>query len=93
MNLSLAYRSGVAWNETAYSNPTFDKLLDEAEAMPDPKARASKMAEIQRLMQEDGPIVQTYWRKLFTFFDKRVVGFEMHPEYLMFCNQLALLPA
>lgn len=93
MNLSLAYRSGVAWNETSYSNPAFDKLLDEAEAMPDPKARSAKMAEIQRLMQEDGPIVQTYWRKLFTFFDKRVVGFEMHPEYLMFCNQLALQPA
>lgn len=93
MNLSLAYRSGVAWNETSYASPVLDRLLDQAEAVPDPKARAAKMAEIERLMQEDGPIVQTYWRNLATFFDKRVVGFEMHPEYLMFCNQLALSPA
>ncbi|MCY7307647.1 MAG: hypothetical protein LH632_16190, partial [Rhodoferax sp.] len=28
MNLSLAYRSGVAWNESGYANPAFDKLLD-----------------------------------------------------------------
>ena len=93
MNLSLAYRSGVAWNESGYANPAFDKLLDEAEAMPDPKVRSSKMAEIQRLMQEDGPIVQTYWRKLFTFYDRRVIGFEMHPEYSVYCNQLALSAA
>ena len=93
MNLSLAYRTGVAWNESAYSNPQFDKLLDEAEGMPDPKARSVKMAEIQKLMQEDGPVVQTYWRKLFTFYDKRVIGFEMHPEYQVFCNELALQSA
>ncbi len=93
MNLSLAYRTGVAWNESAYANPQFDKLLDEAEGMPDPKARSAKMAEIQKLMQEDGPVVQTYWRKLFTFYDKRVIGFEMHPEYQVFCNELALQPA
>ena len=92
MNLSLAYRSGVAWNESAYSNPAFDKLLDEAEGVPDPKARSIKMAAIQKIMQEDGPVVQNYWRKLFTFYDKRVIGFEMHPEYQVFCNELALLP-
>jgi peptide/nickel transport system substrate-binding protein len=93
MNLSLAYRTGVAWNESAYANPRFDKLLDEAEATPDPKARAVKMMELQRIMQDDGPVVQTYWRKLFTFYDKRVVGFAMHPEYQLECNELALMPA
>ena len=28
--LALAYRTGEAWNETAYSNPEFDKKLQEA---------------------------------------------------------------
>ena len=32
---------------------------------------ARKMAEIETLMQEDGPIVQTYWRNLLTYYDKR----------------------
>lgn len=90
INLSLAYRTGVAWNESAYSNPDFDRLLDEAEAMPDPEVRRGKMAEIEALLQEDGPIIQTYWRKLLTFHDKKVLGFEMHPTYALFANKLAL---
>ena len=90
INLALAYRSGVPWNESGYANPTFDRLLDAAEAVPDPVARRENMAVIQSLLQEDGPIVQTYWRKLFTFYDKRVVGFAMHPTYQVFCNELAL---
>lgn len=90
MNLALAYRSGGSWNESAYANPVFDKLLDEAESMPDVAARRAKMAEIQKHLQDEGPIVQTYWRKLFTFYDKRVVGFAMHPTYMLFGNELAI---
>ena len=93
INLALAYRSGVPWNESGYANPEFDRLLTEAEARPDPEARAAVTAEIQRLMQEDGPIVQTYWKKLLTFADVRVMGFEMHPTYQIFFERLALAPA
>ncbi len=90
INLGLAYRSGGAWNESGYANPEFDRLLTEAESMPDPEIRRGKMAEIEALLQEDGPIVQTYWRKLLTFYDVRVIGFEMHPTYALFANKLAL---
>ena len=93
MNLSLAYRSGAPWNESAYANPALDDLLTRAEAIPDPVARSEVMAEIERLMQEEGPIVQTYWRKLLTFMDDRVMGFEMHPTYQVFANRIALRPA
>ena len=30
MLLNLAYRTGVPWNESAYSNPEFDQLLNQA---------------------------------------------------------------
>lgn len=90
MNLALAYRSNAAWNESAFANPEFDKLLDEAEAIPDPKARSARMADIEALMQREGPIVQTYWRNLISFYDKKVVGFAMHPTYMVFCNELAI---
>src|SRR3546814_2827340 len=93
INLALAYRTGVPWNESSYTNPTFDRLLDEAESMPDPNVRREKMAESEQLMQDDGPIVQTYWTKLFTFYDKRVVGFGMHPTYSVFCHELAIRQA
>src|SRR3546814_8025486 len=70
INLALAYRTGVPWNESSYTNPTFDRLLDEAESMPDTNVRRVKLAEIEQLMQDDGPIVQTYWTKHFTLYDK-----------------------
>jgi peptide/nickel transport system substrate-binding protein len=93
MNLSLAYRSGAPWNESAFASAELDRLLTEAEAIPDPEARSAVMAEIQTLMQQEGPIVQTYWRKLLTFMDERVIGFEMHPTYQVFANTLALREA
>ena len=37
--LALAYRTGEAWNETAYSNPVFDAKLEKALSIPDPKQR------------------------------------------------------
>ena len=39
MVLSLAYRAGVPWNETAYDNPEFDKALNAAEAELDVNKR------------------------------------------------------
>src|SRR5438874_2682316 len=39
MSLALAYRSGVPWNESKYSNPEFDRLLSLAEGTIDGAAR------------------------------------------------------
>lgn len=90
MVLSLAYRSGVPWNESSYSNPQLDALLNKAESTLDVEERRSVMAEIERLMQEDGPIVQPIWRSVFTAIDKRVQGFQMHPTLYIFAEQLAI---
>ena len=48
------------------------------------------MERLERLMQEDGPIVQPLWIALATFMDKRVLGFEMHPSRYIFGNELAV---
>ncbi|MDX1709544.1 MAG: ABC transporter substrate-binding protein [Rhodovibrionaceae bacterium] len=90
MVLALAYRSGVSWNESNYSNTRFDALLSEAETLVDVEERRKVMAEIEKLMQEDGPIVQPVWRSVFTAYDKRVKGFEMHPTSYIFGEQLAI---
>ncbi len=90
MVLQLAYRSGVPWNESEYSNPEFDRLLTKAEGILDVEQRRAVMAELQELMQEDGPIVQPLWIALATFMDKRVMGFEMHPTRYIFGNELAI---
>ena len=41
-------------------------------------------------MLDDGPIVLPAWAKVFTFMDKKVQGFSMHPTGYIFGNQLAL---
>ena len=90
MTLGLGYRSGVPWNESGYANPEFDRLLLEAEGLLDLDKRRAVMAQLERIMQEDGPIVQPLWRSEITFMDKRVKGFIMHPTTYIFGNELAI---
>src|SRR6202008_1851045 len=58
--LALAYRSGEAWNETAYANPEFDAKLAKALATPDPKDRKVLMKDLEQIIQDSGIIVQPY---------------------------------
>ena len=90
MALALAYRSNVPWNESSYSNPEFDRLLTEAEATVDVEARRHLMAQLQTIMQEDGPIVQPLWRAALTAWDKRVRGFSQHPTNYIFGNMIGI---
>ena len=48
MVLALAYRTGVPWNESAYSNKQFDELLTKAEGTLDVKARSRSSASSRR---------------------------------------------
>jgi peptide/nickel transport system substrate-binding protein len=90
MSLALAYRTGVPWNESKYSNPEFDRLLTMAEGTIDVNARRELMVQLERILQDDGPIVQPVWRAIFTSMDKRVQGFKVHPTLYIFGNQLAI---
>jgi peptide/nickel transport system substrate-binding protein len=90
MVLGLAYRTGVPWNESFYSNPTFDALLTKAEGILDVDKRREVMAEIQQLMLDDGPACIPLWRAVFTYMDKKLKGFQMHPTSYMFCEEWSL---
>ncbi len=72
--LNLAYRTGVAWNESSHANPEFDRLLDEAGGLTDVNARRKVMAKLQTIMQEDAVIAQAFWRSVFVTANKRVQG-------------------
>lgn len=90
MVLGLAYRSGVPWNESGYSNPEFDRLLAEAEGTLDVDKRRRVVAELENIMQQDGAIVQPLWRSVFIAMDKKVKGFKMHPTSYFFANELGI---
>ncbi len=79
MVLNLGYRSGVPWNESQYSNPEFDKALDDAGGTLDVNERRKKMEKVEKILQEDAVIVQPLWRSVFTAGSKKVHNFKMHP--------------
>jgi peptide/nickel transport system substrate-binding protein len=79
--LALAYRTGEAWNESAYSNPEFDATLEKALAIPDPKARMVVMKDLEKILQDSGVIIQPYWLTLYNHRTAEVMDYGMHPLY------------
>lgn len=79
--LALAYKSGVPWNETGYSNAEFDSLLDQALATPDPDARREIMAKIEANLRDSGVIIQPFFRSLYRSHREGVHGYEMHQAF------------
>ena len=85
MVLSLAYRGGVAWNETNYNNPEWEKLLDAAEATLDVEERKKKMEPVEKVLQDDAVMVQPIWRPVYTIASEKVHNYPPHPtEYHQF---------
>jgi len=62
--LGLAYRSGEAWNEAGFENADFDNALKEALAIADVDKRREKVKICEEIMQDEGVVVQPYWRTL-----------------------------
>ena len=85
--LALAYKSGVAWNESAFSNAEFDSLLDQALATPDADKRRELMARIEQIMQDEGVMIQPYWRSIFRHYRSNVRRAEQHPTFEMHLSQ------
>ncbi len=71
----------AAWNETAFANAEFDALLAEAMSIADADKRREVMAKIEKLMQDEGVMIQPYWRSLFRHAKPNVMGADMHPTF------------
>jgi peptide/nickel transport system substrate-binding protein len=79
--LALAYRTGEAWNETAYSNPEFDEKLSAALAVADAEKRKGMMKDIEFILQSSGVIIQPFWRALYRHHADYVRGLFMHQTF------------
>jgi peptide/nickel transport system substrate-binding protein len=79
MVMSLAYRSGVPWNESRYANAEFDAALDKAESLVDVEQRRAAMEEVERIIQDDAIILQPLWIPKFFAANDKVKGLEAHP--------------
>ena len=79
--VAIAYRTGEAWNEAAYSNPDLDAKIGEALGIADAEKRKEVMADIEKILQDSGIIVQPFWRKLYNHSVPAVKNHGMHPTF------------
>ena len=78
---ALAYRTGVPWNETGFSDPEFDALLDQAYAIADADKRRELMGKMEKILQDSGILVQPYWRSTFRHMTPEVDGLNMQQNF------------
>lgn len=88
MLLSLLYRTGAPWNATDYSNAELDKLLVIVDSTVDINKRRRVMDKIERILQDDGPFVQSFWRPVLTAFSKDVGNYKHHPSSYYYFNEM-----
>ena len=65
-------------------------MLAKADGILDVDKRRVVMADIERLMLDEGPICIPLWRAFFTPMDRRVKGFKAHPTAYMFAEEWSL---
>ncbi|ESY89968.1 ABC transporter substrate-binding protein [Mesorhizobium sp. LNHC229A00] len=81
--LALGYRTGEAWNETAYSNPDFDAKLKQALSLIDVAKRKEVMKDVEQILQDSGVIIQPFWQKLYSHTNKKVKNYGVHQTFEM----------
>jgi len=79
-NMSFAYVSTGSWNETGMNSPEFDAAMTQALALADADARREVMVTLQTILQDEGYIINPYWRSLYRH-AKEGVNIDMHPSF------------
>lgn len=79
MVLSLAYRSGVPWNEANFASAEFDAALDKAESLLDVEERRAQMETVEQMLQDAAIMVQPLFRPLYSIKAARVQNLQLHP--------------
>ncbi len=80
-NMSLAYTSAGSWNETGMANAEFDAAMSAALAIADADKRREYAAKLEAILQDEGYIVQPFWRSLFRHAKDNILGIEQHPSF------------
>ena len=81
MVLPLAYIEEAIgnWNETRWTDEEFEAKLREAEGTLDVEARRAIMCDIETIMQERGPIGNSFWKNVWTITNAQFKNVKAHP--------------
>jgi peptide/nickel transport system substrate-binding protein len=76
--LGQVFRTGSSYNESAWSNPQFDALLDDARAEMDPARRLTLYQDAQRLIVSDGADMTPMFGDRLVGISREVVNYREH---------------
>jgi peptide/nickel transport system substrate-binding protein len=81
MVLPLAYTQEAIgnWNETRWTDDEFETLLREAQGTLDVEARRSIMCKMEDIMQERGPVFNSYWKNVWNITNSKFQNVKAHP--------------
>ena len=79
-NMDYAYTSTGSWNETGMANADFDAAMAKAKSLADADARREVMVSMETILQDEGVIIQPFWRSLYRH-AKAGVNVDMHPSF------------
>lgn len=79
----LGYKTGVPWNETAFSDPEFDALLEDASGVADVAKRSLLMGKLEIILLQSGVIVQPYWRSITCHHTHKLHNYQMNQAFEM----------
>ncbi|MEM7033593.1 MAG: hypothetical protein AAF629_28855 [Chloroflexota bacterium] len=97
MVLPLAYIADsegnpVPWNESRWVDQEFTDLLLTAQGTFDLEARRAIMADVQRIMQERGPVGISYWRNVWDAINPSLQNYNTHPTGYRLINEAWIDP-
>ena len=70
--LDFAYHSEGVWNESHYSNPRVDELIEIGRSSLDQAERTAAYKEIQQILLDEGPIIVPYFFAAFMVLSGRI---------------------
>ncbi|MGW6536666.1 peptide ABC transporter substrate-binding protein [Streptomyces sp. NPDC055051] len=73
------YSTGSPANDTGYSNPDFDRLVEEGNAAPDQRQAVEKFKDAERLLAEDLPVLPMWYRNGAIGYSGRVDNVRLNP--------------
>lgn len=81
MLLPLAYTEEAIgnWNETRWVDEEFEDILRQAQATLDVEERRGLMSQIEDIMQERGPIGNSFWKNIWNITSDKFKNVQAHP--------------
>lgn len=71
---------GAVGNRSFYSNKVVDNLLDEARKTQNIKKRKENYKKVQKIIEEDNPIIPIVYKMYNVGLNKKIEGFEFNPN-------------